>query len=118
VSGSTDGTVRVWDAISGYQSLRALRGHDGEVMSVAFCPDGKRIVSGSQDATIRVWALCDRREEAAESSAWGGHKDMVTAVAFSPDGTRIVSGSIDTTLQVWDAMSGAEVLPVLQGHTA
>ena len=29
--------------------------HSHYVMSVAFSPDGKTIVSGSRDATIKVW---------------------------------------------------------------
>jgi WD40 repeat protein len=32
-----------------------FKGHTGPVTSVAFSPDGKRIVSGSADKTIRVW---------------------------------------------------------------
>ncbi len=32
-----------------------LKGHTSAVMSVAFSPDGKRIVSGSQDNTVKVW---------------------------------------------------------------
>jgi WD40 repeat protein len=35
--------------------LPALRGHDDIIESVAFSPDGSKIVSGSQDKTIRVW---------------------------------------------------------------
>ena len=53
-SGSSDFTVRVWDAQTG-QSVMALTGHDDAVESVAFSPDGKSIVSGSQDKTIRIW---------------------------------------------------------------
>ena len=29
--------------------------HSGEVYSVAFSPDGTKIVSGSRDGTIKVW---------------------------------------------------------------
>jgi len=29
--------------------------HRGEIMSVAFSPDGTKIVSGSFDKTIKVW---------------------------------------------------------------
>lgn len=34
-----------------------LKGHTGDVNSVAITPDGKRAISGSRDKTIRVWDL-------------------------------------------------------------
>ncbi|KAG2113401.1 WD40-repeat-containing domain protein [Suillus discolor] len=55
-SGSSDKTVRVWDADTG-NALGTLQGHTQAVYSVAFSPDGKRIVSGSYDTTTRVWDL-------------------------------------------------------------
>ena len=67
--------------------------------SVAFSPDGKRIVSGSGDKTVKVW---DART-GQELLSLKGHTSVVCAVAFSPDGTRIVSGSWDKTVKVWDA---------------
>ena len=39
------------------QKIGALTGHSVDVSSVAFSPDGKRIVSGSLDFTVRVWNL-------------------------------------------------------------
>jgi WD40 repeat protein len=54
VSGSNDKTVKLWDAEIGQESL-TLKGHRGDVYSVAFSPDGKRIVSGSNDNTVKVW---------------------------------------------------------------
>jgi WD40 repeat protein len=44
----------VWDAASGQETL-TLKGHTDSVMSVAFSPDGKKIVSGSYDKTLKVW---------------------------------------------------------------
>ncbi len=35
--------------------VRVLTGHTGRVESVAFSPDGRRIVSGSMDKTLKVW---------------------------------------------------------------
>jgi hypothetical protein len=54
VSGSNDGTARVWDAATG-ASLAELRGHTGWVNSAAFSPDGTQIVTASDDNTARLW---------------------------------------------------------------
>ena len=54
VSGSTDKSVRVWDASTG-AALQQLNGHTANVNSVAFSHDGMYIVSGSSDKSVRVW---------------------------------------------------------------
>ena len=36
-------------------ALKTLRGHLRAVTSVAFSPDGQRIVTGSEDQTAKVW---------------------------------------------------------------
>src|SRR5581483_2319926 len=54
VSGSDNGTLRVWDLESG-QTFQALERTSG-VTAVAVL-DGRRVVSGSSDGTLRVWDL-------------------------------------------------------------
>ncbi|KAJ7794497.1 WD40-repeat-containing domain protein [Mycena olivaceomarginata] len=53
-SGSDDETVRIWDASTGAEVMK-MEGHSGLVSSVAFSPDGARVVSGSDDDTVRIW---------------------------------------------------------------
>ena len=35
--------------------LKTLKGHSESVWSVAYSPDGTKIISGSGDATIKIW---------------------------------------------------------------
>lgn len=41
--------------LTGKFRSRSLRGHEDKVISVAFNPDGTRIISGSLDTTLRQW---------------------------------------------------------------
>ncbi|KAJ7830803.1 WD40 repeat-like protein [Mycena olivaceomarginata] len=83
-----------------------FNGHTESVISVAFSPDGKRIVSGSPDWTVRIW---DSESGEPVAGPFNGHSDMVTSVAFFRDGKRIVSGSWDRTIRVWYSESGEAV---------
>ncbi|KAJ8691471.1 hypothetical protein PTI98_011040 [Pleurotus ostreatus] len=85
----------------------------GQVTSVAFSPDGAKIVSGSCDKTIRIWDAATGQQV---GDALTGHEDEVTSVAFSPDGAQIVSGSCDKTIRIWDAATGQQVGDALTGH--
>jgi WD40 repeat protein len=110
VSGSADGTVRIWDIGSG-APLLCLKGHRDRVTSVALSADGRCLVTGSWDETVRVWDAAS----AAPLLCLKGHEDSVNSVAFSGDGHRLVSGSDDQTIRVWDAASGAALF-CLKGH--
>ncbi|EIM84651.1 WD40 repeat-like protein [Stereum hirsutum FP-91666 SS1] len=117
VSGSSDSTIRIWDAETGDAVGEPLRGHTGWVWSVAFSPDGRHVVSGSNDSTIRMW---DAETGDATGDAVGeplrGHRNWVRSVAFSPDGRHVVSGSNDSTIRIWDAETGDAVGEPLRGH--
>ena len=56
-AGDSDYTVRLWDAdSSAAKEMGApLRGHQNGVISVAFTPGARCIVSGSMDGTVRIW---------------------------------------------------------------
>src|ERR1035438_2645439 len=78
VTGSWDGTAKVWEAASG-RELFALEGHTDHINSGAFSPDGQRIVTGSDDRTAVVW-------EASSGKAmltFKEHTAPINSVAFS-----------------------------------
>jgi len=85
--------------------VMTLIGHTGGVNSVAYSPDGKRIVSASDDKTIKIWDATTGEE----LKTLAGHDGPVYSATFSPDGKRIVSASADETLKLWDAETGEEL---------
>ena len=101
VSGSEDGTVRIWNAATGEVEAE-LKGHTEWVMSVAFAQNGSQVVSGSSDNTVRIWNAATSEAEAELK----GHTDEVKSVAFSQDGNQIVSGSYDNTVRIWNVATG------------
>jgi WD40 repeat protein len=55
-SGHGDGSIAVWETGTG-RKVRAFRGHEGPIFSVAFDGPGRRLISGSTDTTAIVWRI-------------------------------------------------------------
>jgi len=70
------------------------------IRSLAFFPDGKRVISGAENSTIRVWDI-ERGEE--DCLPLREHPQEVDAIVVSNDGRRVISGSKDHTIGIWDA---------------
>ena len=91
-----------------------LRGHEDDITSVAFSPDGQWLASGSYDHTTSLWNLTD---PTIDSIILKGHTDRVTSVAFSPDGQTLATGSNDTTIRLWNLMDITSSPIILEDHT-
>ncbi len=91
--------------------LCTLRAHH-RVSSLAWSPDGMRIVTAGDSNAVHVW---DARTGLVMLT-YNGHTNVVRAVAWSPDGTHIVSASEDRTAHVWDAENGSPIL-TYRGHS-
>jgi len=99
VSGSRDGTLRVWNAEAGAPAAVLSRGWWRlAVWAVAVSPDGALAAGGSDDFVVRVWDVRRR----ALRAALEGHRESIRVLSFSPDGRLLASGGRDTTVRLWD----------------
>jgi RNA polymerase sigma factor (sigma-70 family) len=87
--------------------LRATIDNPGGVVSLAFSPDGSRIVTGASDHSAKVWNVAGRELE----GTFMGHGAEATA-AFSPDGLTLAVGSGDGFVQLWDWQKHVERVAV------
>jgi WD40 repeat protein len=109
--GSSDNTVKLWDAATGEKTL-TLKGHTDAVWSMAFSSGRERLASGARDGTIKLWDTATGQELLTLKELLR----PVISVAFSPDGKRLGSGSEDRTVMLWDAATGHALL-TLNGHS-
>ena len=108
-----DHSITLWD-LSQRDPIGQLIGHAGTVVSMAFSPDGKTLVSGSADENIILWDMATLQPI---GEPFIGHKDTVESVAFSPDGMTIASGGDDGEIILWDVEAHQAIGEPLAGHT-
>jgi WD40 repeat protein len=102
------------------QANITFKGHEKEVLSVAFSPDGTQVLTGSADNTAKLWET----KTGNLVRTFEGHKDWVTSVAFWPYGRgrqgptptptptagwKVLTGSADGTAILWDTQTGKQV---------
>ena len=98
VPSSQNGDITIRDVVT-LKEIGHLVGGGAAVKSVAFSPQGNKVVSGSLDGAIRVW----NATSGSCVAEYRGHSGPVECTRFSPDGTRILSSSADRTIRLWDA---------------
>lgn len=95
-SGSEDTTIRLWDIRDGKQ-LASHKGND-VVRSIAFSPQGRKLMMVDQARTIRLLDVPSLTQAWTVGSPFA---DSPTSVAFSPDARHVYIGSLDRSIRVW-----------------
>ena len=94
--GHTDGLMTIWD-YSKQSVIKEIYGHNEQIRSVAFSPDGKYLLSGAFDAKIKIYDVKNNFNFIGEIE----HNDKVVSCKWHPEIPLIVSTSADKTARVW-----------------
>ncbi len=110
VSGSSDGTLRVWDVTGGETEL-VIEGANLGAYCLAVSPDGTKAAAGCKDGVLREFSVADG-ELLRELK---GHLGYVRSVKYTHDGNMLLSTAGDGTVRLWTPES-EEAVAVLEGH--
>jgi WD40 repeat protein len=113
LTGSADGSVRVWDTAT-WTCLRELSlcrhgslsfaYHPPWVTAVEYLHDGRHAVLAATDGTLQIWDT----ETGERIRSLLHHTDGVLDLAVCPAGRAFaVSGSLDGDVRLWDLAAGA-----------
>ena len=120
-SGATDGAVKVWeiplndsmDAVARSAPIgKALGRHPTPITSVAFSPDGTRVVATSRDRTARVWYA-----GAGKIRSVLVEGDPAYRATLSPDGRYLVTVRKESpNAQIRDGKTGILIREIATGE--
>ncbi|KAG2741385.1 hypothetical protein P692DRAFT_20866383 [Suillus brevipes Sb2] len=105
--------IRIWDAKTGKPAaVSPIAGHTGGLLSVAWFPNGQRLVTASFDRTIRLWISetgCQVGHSLGGQASW-----MANQVAVSSDGNLIAALCGVDSIRLWNAITLDQIKIVLQ----
>ena len=133
---SFDGTVSVWshekDSLDNpmFKCIATLEGHENEVKSVRFSPDGRRMATCGRDKTVWIWNVYREEEDSDYDDAdvefeceavLQEHSQDVKCLLWHPSSDILFSAGYDDTIKVFGCpLDGDEwlLLGTLTGHAS
>ena len=101
--------IAIWNIETPDEEPVVLEGHNRNVNSAVFSPNGKYILSSADDGTAKLWDV----NNSENIVTFEGHSQALLAAVFSPDGETVLTSSKDSTARLWDTSSG-DLLHVLE----
>jgi WD40 repeat protein len=106
-AGGDNGKIQVWDFASASEApVQSYVAHAGEVIGLAFTPDGESILTGGGvDGTLKLWDV----RSALLLRNLARQAGPITSIALSPDGFTALSASHDDqAVRLWTFERGIE----------
>jgi len=116
VSGSCDAKAKLWDIRqqdNRTACVKTFQGHESDINSVSFFPNGQAFGTGSDDSSCRLYDIRAYRQlnKFCEADVLCG----ITSIAFSKSGSLLFGGYDDFNCYVWNTVSGV-LEQTLSGH--
>ncbi|MGE5203273.1 MAG: hypothetical protein ACM3O6_14540, partial [Acidobacteriota bacterium] len=105
LTGSDDGTARLWEAATG-DELAVLRGHEDFFYSAVFDRSETRVLTASADGTAGIWDVAT----GTELAVLRGHEGAIVIAVFDSSGERMLTASEDKTARIWRVFSTVAAL--------
>ncbi|WP_329558431.1 trypsin-like peptidase domain-containing protein [Streptomyces uncialis] len=103
--------VQLWD-VGQKRRTTTLKGHTGQIRSLAFSPDGETLATRASDGVTLLWDPRGQRSPVRLSD----YNGTGSALAFSPDGRTLASGGQDRSVRLWDVRARTAMV-MLTSHT-
>ena len=103
ITGSYDGTFKIWDISTGkciYTNRERLISN--MTPSCVITSDGDKALTTSRENTLSLWEL----NTGQEIKKFKGHTKQIMSLAISSDSRLAISGGSDGSIRLWDIESG------------
>lgn len=110
-SGSPDGTLQVWDVVSGVCTEKLMEPTMTGIYSANVDWQSGRIMAGLENGIVRMWDT----DRSAPTVEFLGHERAVWAVEVDWHCGQAATAASDKTIRLWDIV-GAQTLRVFVGH--
>jgi WD40 repeat protein len=109
--GSLRGIVKIW-SLATLKEIATLP-QSGDVLGVAYSPDGKMLAVACGDPSVTIWDTTTGKEKATIPDL---EEPIPSSVAYSPDGKFLAAALNDQTVKIWEGQP-PKLSSTLRGHT-